>query len=132
LTIALLAVGLVSHTFVRHVLQATPVLLAGALITRRSPAGRAAALPLLTLWLGLMIAIWLTLSGIVRMVSGRFTGPEVFLTLVIGVACGIGLIASGAAPTMVSVRHRIATSLVFSAFQVGALWLSLQQFAIFR
>jgi hypothetical protein len=66
------------------------------------------------------------------MVSGRFTGPEVLLTLVIGVACGMGLIASGAARPMGSLRHRVAISLVFSALQIGAVWLSLQPFAIFR
>src|SRR5438477_205650 len=51
---ALLAVGEVSGTLTRHVIQVAPAALALTLVASGSPYGRAAALPILTLWAGLM------------------------------------------------------------------------------
>ena len=58
---ALLAVGEVSGTLTRHVIQVAPAALALTLVASGSPYGRAAALPILTLWAGLMGTIWLFL-----------------------------------------------------------------------
>src|SRR5262245_27720716 len=63
---ALLAVGVVSQTLQRHVIQIAPIVVALLLIAARSPYGAAAAAPLCTFWLGLMVNIWLFLLGVLR------------------------------------------------------------------
>src|SRR5688500_18011654 len=63
----LLGVGLVSGTLVRHAIQVTPAAVALALVVAGSRFGRAAALPILTFWAGLMAVIWLFLLGLHQM-----------------------------------------------------------------
>jgi hypothetical protein len=128
-TVALLAVGIVSGTLVRHVIQVIPVVLALILLLRRSPAGPVAGIPILTFWLGIMIVIWLFLLRIVSVVRGHFTAIEVILTIVMGLACCVGLLATVRRSTVLPVSRRIATAVVFCILQFGAFVLSMQPFA---
>ena len=61
---ALLAVGVVSGTLTRHLIQVAPAALALILVASGSPSGRAAALPVMTFWAALMVTIWLFLLGL--------------------------------------------------------------------
>jgi hypothetical protein len=129
---ALLAVGIVSGTLVRHVIQVSPPGLALLLVAAGSPFARAAALPLLTFWAGLMGIIWLFLFGLARIIGGHFTIVEIVLTIVIATACMVGLFG-GPRPTANLPRgRRITTAIVFGLLQLAALWISLQPLAILR
>jgi hypothetical protein len=128
----LLAVGVVSGTLVRHMVQVTPAAVALALVIGGSPYGRAAALPIVTFWAGLMVTIWLFLLGLHELIGGRFTGVEIALTVAIGAACVVGVLG-GARPTAnLSPGRRITTAMAFGLLQLAALWASLQPFAIRR
>jgi hypothetical protein len=128
----LLAVGVVSGTMVRHLIQVTPASLALALVAGGSRYGRAAALPIVTFWGGLMATIWLFLLGLHQMIGGRFTGVEVALTVAIAAACLVGL-RGGARPTAnLSRARRVAAAAAFALLQLGAFWASLQPFAVGR
>jgi hypothetical protein len=123
---ALLAVGVESGTPVRHVVQVSAAGLALLLAGLRSPIGRSAALPVLTVWLGLVGAIWLHLLGVVSMVRGRFTTTEVVLTIAIGAACAVGLVGGPRPTAGLSTGRRFAVGVVFAAAQLLALWASMQ------
>jgi hypothetical protein len=86
LVVALLCVGIVSHTFARHVVQVIPPVVALVIVLRGSNFGPAAAAPIFTFWLGVMANIWMFLLGIARIFTGTFTLIEIALTLVIGIA----------------------------------------------
>jgi hypothetical protein len=129
---ALLLVGVVSGTVVRHLVQFAPAMMALALVARHSPFGRAAALPILPFWLALMLTIWRYLLGYTQSIGGHFTTAEIVLTMAIALVCAFGL-AGGARPTANLPRlHRAVTAIVFGALQLGALWLSMQPFAFMR
>jgi hypothetical protein len=126
----LVAVGLVSATLVRHLIQVTPAALALALVVAGSPSGRAAALPILSFWAGLMAVIWLFLLGLHQMIGGRFDAIEIALTVAIAAACLLGL-RGGARPTAnIPQARRVATAMAFAALQLAVFWASLQPFAI--
>jgi hypothetical protein len=124
--VALLVVGVVSATMIRHAVQVLP-LLAGSLIVMVRPAwGRFAALPLFLFWLGLMVVVWLYLLGWTHIISGTFPAAEIGLTVVIGLAClvGLGTTAYNSGPTPWWLR--VVLFLLFGLLQVGAMWLSMQ------
>jgi hypothetical protein len=123
--VALLAVGVVSHTPLRHVIQSAPLALALALTVQRPAWGAWAAAPVLLLWLLVMTLIWLWLTGVARIISGDFPPAEVVLTIVIGAGCACGL------PAAILTRPRPAWPvcaglvLVFAALQFAAAWASI-------
>lgn len=127
-TTALVAVGIVSNTVVRHLFQIAPLLLALALVIRGARAGVAAAAPLFAFWLLAMGAVWLLLLGIARIVSGRFTPTEIALTLIIGGASLAGLVTTSRKGTAAPAETRTVAVLLFGALQYAALWLSTQPF----
>lgn len=120
---ALLAVGLVSGTLIRHLVQIiVPALSLAAALTR--PWGRYAALPIFGFWLFIMALIWLYLLGFSDFAAGTYTPAEVALTLVIGAACarGVWRVLQGGATT-----SRTAMTLAilgFGALQLLALMIS--------
>ncbi|HEX7680586.1 MAG TPA: hypothetical protein VF713_20805 [Thermoanaerobaculia bacterium] len=126
LTAALLLVGLVSGTPLRHAVQVVPpVLLMGVAVAWRPRSWPAAAMAIELFWLTIMFFIWLYVTGVARILKGHFSPSEVALTIVIGVAAAGGII--------VALRSRRATwPAMFTAFlisaivQFGAMWLSLQ------
>lgn len=124
--VALLAVGLVSGTIVRHAVQTVPVLLASLVAALRPAWSRFAAIPVFIFWLFIMGLIWLYLLGLANVVTGHFTPAEVGLTVIIGLACVIGLAASARGAKRPSWLVGIAAFVMVGAIQVGAMWLSLQ------
>jgi hypothetical protein len=122
---ALLAVGVVSGTLVRHVIQVLPI--AAACLAVRRFDGRAswAAVPIFAFWLAIMVLIWLFLLGIARVVTGTYSPAEIALTIVIGVASAIGLVQAVRAPTSSRVPLSALLFVAFGALQVVAMWCSL-------
>jgi hypothetical protein len=129
---ALIAVGMVSQTLLRHLIQIAPLLVALTLLLRRSAWGVSAAAPLLTFWFLIMAAIWLFLLGVARIVTGTFTPAEVTLTVVIGVASLLGLGTAYRRGTTLPILTRLGTIAAFAILQFAALWLSVQPFVASR
>ena len=129
---ALIIVGIVSHTLLRHVVQIAPLVIALPLLLRRTAWGSSAAAVLLAFWLLIMGAIWLFLLGIARIFSGRFTPTEIALTVVIGCASVIGLITAYRQGTTLSVPARFGTIILFALLQFAAMLLSVQPFVANR
>jgi hypothetical protein len=91
---ALIAVGVVSNTLTRHLIQIIPlVLVLMASLTRRKWVVFA-AFPLFIFWLLIMLFIWLYLLKIATITRGHFTVPEILMTIVIGVCCVYGIVLS--------------------------------------
>jgi len=131
-SVALLAVGVVSHTLLRHIIQIAPVIVALGLVAGRSAWGVSAAAPVLSFWLIIMGAIWLFLLGLARIVGGTFTPVEVTLTLVIGAASVLGLVSASRRGDTLGLLPRLGTIATFAVLQFGALWVSMQPFAASR
>ena len=129
---ALLVVGVVSHTLLRHVIQIAPLVLALGLLGGRSAWGVSAATPLFAFWFLIMGAIWLFLLGVARIVSGTFTPAEVTLTLIVGAASLLGLGSAYRRGTTLAVLPRLGLIAAFAVLQFAAMWLSTQPFAASR
>ena len=123
---ALLVVGVVSHTPLRHCVQVAPGIAVLGLQHFRREAARFAALAIFVFWLSMMVLIWLFLLGIARVVTGHFTPVEIALTIVIGLASAIGIVAATRADGTSRWPARIAAFVAGAACQVGATWLSIQ------
>jgi hypothetical protein len=121
--IALLLVGVVSGTILRHAVQVTPALVATVVVVRQPVWSRFAAIAVFAFWLLIMLLIWLYLLGLANVITGRFTLVEVILTIVIGLACVAGLAVTVGRPVRWSGLFACVMS---GALQVGAMWLSLQ------
>jgi hypothetical protein len=124
--LGLLAVGVVSGTPVRHIIQALPATTALILVNRRVAGSYYAALPVFVIWLLAMLSIWLFLLGIARVTSGTFTPAEIALTLVIGAACVLGLSQTFRQQPPANRMTRLGWAIAFTALQVAAIWLSLR------
>jgi hypothetical protein len=123
--LGLLAVGVVSGTPVRHIIQILPAALALSLVIQRVPWALYAALPVFVFWFLIMVAIWLFLLGLARITTGHFSPAEVALTLVVGASCLCGLSQMCRTQPVASRVTRAAWAIVFTALQFGALWASL-------
>jgi len=124
LALSLVAVGAVSGTVVRHLVQMAPVLLAAAVVSSLPALGAAVSLPVFGTWLALMTGIWLYVLGIATLFRGTFTPFELFLTALIGACCLLGGGAALRLDTPASIARRIVAFAAFAALQLGALWLS--------
>jgi hypothetical protein len=124
--VALLLVGLVSGTILRHVVQVLPVVVATVVVVLRPAWSRFAAMPVFAFWLFIMVLIWLYLLGLANVITGQFAPAEVGLTVVIGLACGVGLGAAVRQPTRSHWWAGVVAFLMSGAFQIAAMWLSLQ------
>jgi hypothetical protein len=129
--LALIVVGVVSGTLRTHLVQIAPLLLLLALLPRAWALTPVAAAAVLSWWLVTMAGIWLFLLGLSRFLTGRFSPTEIFLTLVIGVACLVGLSASGRAGSVPLIK-RLPTMMLAAGLQSLALWLSYQPIVIGR
>ena len=111
--IALYVVGAVSIQpgSLRHEVQTLPLWFPIVLGFRQREITKWMALPLLVFWLAIVLSIWLFLLGWARIVTGRFFPTEIAMTIVIGVACLIGL--------MVSFRWRTRTRPLAAASVIG-------------
>jgi hypothetical protein len=122
--VALLLVGIVSHTFIRHVIQIAPLVLALAVGAYRPRLRAAVALPLFTFCLFVMGGIWLFLLGIAPVFTGRFPPVEIILTIVIGLASAVGLVAVYREGTALTVGPRLGLTLAFAILQPIAMIVS--------
>jgi hypothetical protein len=122
--VALIAVGLVSHGIIRHVVQTAPLWIAIALGIRRSEFAKWAAVPCLVLWFLLMAAIWLFLLGWARLISGTFTPVETALTIVVGAASLLGCVSALRTRTQTRPAAAVAVMLALAVLQIVALRVS--------
>ena len=132
LTGALILVGIVSDTMIRHLIQIAPLVVAILLSLSRSGAASAAAAPLFAFWLLLMGAVWLFLLGVARIVTGTVPPIEIALTVVIGAASAVGLALTHRQGTALTFAGRLGTVIVFALLQYAAMWLSTRPFAATR
>jgi len=123
--VALLLVGVVSGTILRHAVQVLPLLAAAVVVVMRPAWSRSAAMPVLAFWLFVMLLIWSYLLGLTKLISGKFTAAEIMLTVVMGIACVAGLVASAHKTTRSAGWWGVAAFLIFAALQFGAMWLSM-------
>jgi hypothetical protein len=126
LILSLLCVGVVSHTFIRHVVQVIPPVVALLLVARGSAVGTSAAAPILTFWFGVMVNIWMFLLGIARIFTGTFTPIEIALTITIAFACGLALAGIVQSRDGLSGVERIVTAFAFGIGQLVAMIASFQ------
>jgi hypothetical protein len=124
--LALIAVGIVSATLLRHVVQIAPLVLAAAIAAVRPRWAACIAAPLFAHWLLVMIAIWLFLLGVARIFTGTFSPAEVVLTIVIGGAALLGLVSCYRRRHDIPSFPAICGTAVFAFLQFAAMWLSTQ------
>jgi hypothetical protein len=124
--VSLLLVGLVSGTPLRHVIQVAPGAILLLLLFTPLAWTSDAALAIFGFWLVIMTLIWLWLLGIARIVTGTFTPVEIALTIVIGGASAVGLVAAARARPRSAWRVRLGAFLAAALLQVGTVWLSVQ------
>ncbi len=121
---ALLLVGVVSGTLIRHVVQIVPVVAALAVVRARPAWGSHAALPVFAWWLLMMVLVWLYLAGVPMFFDGDFTPTEIVLTGLTALFCVLGLLACVRTESVTSIASRLVTVAVFGAFQFAMMWVS--------
>jgi hypothetical protein len=127
LAIALILVGVVSDTLVRHLVQVAALLCAFVLLVAgRTEWGVAAAAPLFAFWLLIMAGIWAFLLGVARIFTGTFSTVEILLTVVIALLALTGLAATSRTTASSPRLLRLAVVLLFLVLQVAAMWMSVQ------
>jgi hypothetical protein len=125
--IALYVVGAVSVPpgSLRHEVQTLPLWAPIVLGLQRKGFAKWAALPCFIFWLAIMIAIWLFLLGLARIVTGHFFPTEVAMTLVVGVASLTGIVAGLRWRTATRPVAALVVFLAFAVLQFLAFRLSL-------
>lgn len=124
LAAALLVVGFVSGTMLRHVVQISPMVLALILMKWRPSVGAYASVPIFGFWIFIVVLIWLFLSGLSRIATGHYTPIEIVCTIFMA-----GFSVAGAA-TAISLGRasrpavRALTFILFGLLQVAAVWVS--------
>lgn len=124
LAIALLFVGVVSGTFLRHIVQILPITIAAGVLSRRSDWGAYAAVPLFLFWLFIVVMIWLFLLGLSRVANGHYTAIEVIATFFMAGFAGAGVVKSIPLGRPVPIIGRVFTVILFAIVQVAAMWVS--------
>ena len=124
LSVALLIVGLISGTVLRHVVQLLPawVTLVG-LALRRHWASHAAS-PIFLLWGIIVLASWLTVAGIWQMIPGSFSMAEILLTVVIAPLCVVGGYYSAKVDRGEARKNRYWVYPAFAVLQIIAILVS--------
>ena len=113
-----LGVGIGSHLVLRHIVQTLPLWVVVTLGLKRSRAAGWAGLPIFSFWLVLMAAIWLYLLGLSNMLSGHFTQLEIAMTVVVGIASGVGIVAFIRLKSHLSLWGLASIFVVLAAIQV--------------
>ena len=122
--LALYVVGAVSNGVLRHIVQTLPLWFPIMLGLRQREIAKYASLPCFIIWLVLMTFIWLFLLGWAKVITGRFTPIEIILTLVIGGASIVGLIAAFRWRTSLSWAKVLCGAAIFTVLQLAALRIS--------
>ena len=126
----LIAVGLVSGTLIRHLVQILPLVAAYLLLRRSCGAGSYGAwiaVGLLAFWFAIMVLIWLFLLGISDVASGTYTFVEIILTVGIAGGCLFGVVAGLRRAQSPAWSRRAATVLVTWLVQYGVMLLSFSE-----
>ena len=125
LVAALIVVGVVSGTVLRHMVQIVPALAALVLVSRRPAIGAYAALPIFMFWILIVILIWLFLAGLSRIANGHYTIVEIISTVVMAVCCVQGVARAAPLGRPAPIAARLVTLIAFALLQVAAMWISL-------
>jgi hypothetical protein len=88
-----LGVGLASNLVLRHLVQTLPIWAGVVFGFRRSRISGWIALPSFIFWLLLMAVIWCYLLGLSHWISGHFSGVEIAMTIIVGIASVIGIVS---------------------------------------
>jgi hypothetical protein len=112
-----LGVGIPNHMVLRHVIQTLPLWLAIVLGARRSNVTGWVSLPLFTFWFALMALIWAYLLGLSRLLSGNFTTWEITMTVLVGIACVLGIAAFFRSRSALSIGGRLAVFVLLAGVQ---------------
>jgi hypothetical protein len=94
LALALLLVGLVSGTVLRHIVQIVPIMVVLAVVRRRPDWGAYAAIPIFVFWIFIVVLIWLFLLGLSRIANGHYTPIEVLSTFLMMACSIVGVVKS--------------------------------------
>jgi hypothetical protein len=124
LALALLLVGIVSGTILRHVVQIVPIIIGVGVLERRSAWASSAALALFVFWSVIVVLIWLFLLGVSRIANGHYTATEVAATFVMLGCSIVGIIASFRLGRPVGLGGRVFAFLLFAGLQFVAMWVS--------
>lgn len=124
LALALVVVGVVSGTIIRHLVQITPIALALIMLRMRPAVGAYAALALFAFWTSISILIWMFLLGLSRIANGTYTPIEVASTIVMAVAGVTGAISCVNSGRALPVAGRVATFVAFGVLQVAVMMVS--------
>jgi hypothetical protein len=123
---ALLIVGVVSHTPLRHAVQVAPMVVVLGLRPSRRAWLRFAAMAMFVFWFSMMVLIWLYLLGIARVVTGHFPPIEIVLTVVIGLTSVAGIVAALRVSEPSGWPLRLTAFVLALGLQFGAALLSVQ------
>jgi hypothetical protein len=124
LALALLVVGGASGTLLRHVVQILPILPALIVLHRRPAWGAYAALAIFSIWLGIVVLIWLFLLGVSRIANGHYTPIEIASTFVMAACSLSGAFAGFLLGRSLSLLRRVVAFVGFGVLQVVAMWVS--------
>jgi hypothetical protein len=124
LALALLLVGVVSGTLLRHVVQIIPLIVAAVLLKRSPQHGAYAALPIFVWWIFIVTMIWLFLLGVSNFASGKYTPIEIVSTVLMAGFSVLGIMAAVQEGKPLAWAQRIALFIVFAVVQVGAMLVS--------
>lgn len=125
LAIALIVVGVVSGTILRHIVQIVPVVAAAIVVMKRPAAGAYAALPIFFFWTLIVVLIWLFLLGLSRIANGHYTTAEIISTIVMAASCVFGAVRAVPIGRPFPIGWRIAMFIGFAVLQFAAMWISL-------
>jgi hypothetical protein len=124
LAMALLLVGVVSGTLLRHIVQILPIIVAAGVLGGRPDWGAYASLPIFVFWIVIVVLIWLFLLGVSRIANGYFTPVEVFLTFVMAGASLVGALFTVSVGKPLRVNGRVLAIMLFALIQIAAMWIS--------
>ena len=127
---ALLLVGLVSHTIVRHAIQIIPLVIGALLLRSRASIAACVLMPVFAFWTLVSILIWMFVLGISRLANGTYTTAEIGCTIVMA-ACSIdGMFRCLRLKNSLRWWHAAAIMLASFGGQLLVMWVSfLRQFA---
>jgi hypothetical protein len=124
LAIALIVVGVVSGTILRHVVQIAPIAIAVAVGVRRPALGAYAALPIFVFWTLIVVLIWLFLLGLSRIANGHYTIAEIISTVVMAACCVYGAIGAVSIGRALPIAGRVLAFVTLAVLQFAAMWIS--------
>ena len=124
LALALLLVGLVSGTVLRHIVQIVPILVVLAVVRRRPDWGASAAIPIFLVWTFIVVLIWLFLLGLSRIANGHYTRIEIMSTFVMMACSIVGVVKCVQLGRALPAVGRTLAFFLFAGMQIAALWVS--------